>query len=130
MGVVSACAFSFMSKYLHQSCGPKPMTRVDINDNNQIFQQKLQTRITSFENTRMDISAFKNQESEVNEKLQVSQQDLYENMDIIQKHYQAINNSMKNIYEKEREAFMARSKFQEFVVWRQKLNVPGITPFS
>jgi hypothetical protein len=35
MGVVSACAFSFMSKYLHQSCGPKPMTRVDINDNNQ-----------------------------------------------------------------------------------------------
>jgi hypothetical protein len=35
MGVVYACAFSFMSKYLHQSCGPKPMTRVDINDNNQ-----------------------------------------------------------------------------------------------
>jgi hypothetical protein len=35
MGVVSACAFSFMSKYLHQSCGPKPMTRVDINDKNQ-----------------------------------------------------------------------------------------------
>jgi hypothetical protein len=35
MGVVSACAFSFMSKYLNQSCGPKPMTRVDINDNNQ-----------------------------------------------------------------------------------------------
>jgi hypothetical protein len=35
MGVVSACAFSFMSKYLHQSYGPKPMTRVDINDNNQ-----------------------------------------------------------------------------------------------
>jgi hypothetical protein len=35
MGVVSTCAFSFMSKYLHQSCGQKPMTRVDINDNNQ-----------------------------------------------------------------------------------------------
>jgi hypothetical protein len=35
MGVVYACAFSFMSKYLYQSCGPKPMTRVDINDNNQ-----------------------------------------------------------------------------------------------
>jgi hypothetical protein len=28
MGVVYACALSFMSKYLHQSCGPKPMTRV------------------------------------------------------------------------------------------------------
>jgi hypothetical protein len=35
MGVLYACAFSFMSKYLYQSCGPKPMTRVDINDNNQ-----------------------------------------------------------------------------------------------
>jgi hypothetical protein len=35
MGVVSVCAYSFMSKYLHQSCSPKPMTRVDINDNNQ-----------------------------------------------------------------------------------------------
>jgi hypothetical protein len=32
---VYSCAFSFMSKYLYQSCGPKPMTRVDINDNNQ-----------------------------------------------------------------------------------------------
>jgi hypothetical protein len=35
MGVVSACALSFMSKYLHQSCCPKPMTTVDINENNQ-----------------------------------------------------------------------------------------------
>jgi hypothetical protein len=35
MGVLYACALSFMFKYLHQSCGPKPMTRVDINDNNQ-----------------------------------------------------------------------------------------------
>jgi hypothetical protein len=35
MGFVYACALSFMSKYLYQSCGPKPMTRVDINDNNQ-----------------------------------------------------------------------------------------------
>jgi hypothetical protein len=35
MGVVSTCALSFMSKYLHQYWGPKPMTRVDINENNQ-----------------------------------------------------------------------------------------------
>jgi hypothetical protein len=25
---------------------------------------------------------------------------------------------------------MARSKFQEFIVWRQNLNVPGLAPFS
>jgi hypothetical protein len=45
MGVVYACALSFMSKYLYQSCGPKPMTRVDINDNNQssIFKHEIRT---------------------------------------------------------------------------------------
>jgi hypothetical protein len=43
MGVVYACALSFMSKYLYQSCGPKPMTRVDINDNNQ-SSNSLKTR--------------------------------------------------------------------------------------
>jgi len=55
---------------------------------------------------------------------------MYESLDAIQRHYQVINNSLKNIYEKEREYFMARSKFQEIIVWRQKLNVPGIAPFS
>jgi hypothetical protein len=40
MGVVYACALSFMSKYLYQSCGPKHMTRVDINDNNQSSNTK------------------------------------------------------------------------------------------
>jgi hypothetical protein len=25
---------------------------------------------------------------------------------------------------------MARSKFQEFIVWRKNLNVPGLAPFS
>jgi hypothetical protein len=30
-----------MSKYLYQSCGPKPMTRVDINDNNQSSNSSL-----------------------------------------------------------------------------------------
>jgi ribonuclease HI len=47
MGVVYACAFSFMSKYLYQSCGPKPMTRVDINDNNQSSNNKLEFEATN-----------------------------------------------------------------------------------
>jgi hypothetical protein len=37
---------------------------------------------------------------------------------------------LKNIYEKEKEAYTARSKFQELIVWRKKLNVPGIAHFS
>jgi hypothetical protein len=71
----------------------------------------------------MDISTFKKQTSKVNETFKIVQQDLYENIDIIQRHYQVINNSLKNIYEKERESYTTRSKFQEFIVWRQKLNV-------
>jgi ABC-type dipeptide/oligopeptide/nickel transport system ATPase subunit len=90
----------------------------------------LQARITTIESTIIDISSFKKQASEVNEKLQIVQQDLYESLDAIQKHYQVINNSLKIIYEKERESFMARSKFQEFIVWRKNLNVPGLAPFS
>jgi len=66
----------------------------------------------------------------VNEKLQIFQQDMYESLDAIQRHYQVINNYSKNIYEKERGYFMARSKFQEIIVWRKNLNVPGIAPFS
>ena len=51
-------------------------------------------------------------------------------MDIIQRHYQLINNYLKNIHEKDKEAYTTRSKFQEFIVWRQQINVPGIAPFS
>jgi hypothetical protein len=54
MGVVYACAFSFMSKYLCQSCGPKPMTRVDINDNNQSSNN-----IVSHEGVKVDPNKIK-----------------------------------------------------------------------
>jgi hypothetical protein len=40
----------------------------------------------------MDITAFKKQSTEINGKLETIQQDLYQNMDIIQRHYQVINN--------------------------------------
>jgi hypothetical protein len=65
---------------------------------------QLQARITTIESTVIDISAFKKQASEVNEKLQIVQQDLYESLDSIQKHYQVINNSLKIIDEKEKES--------------------------
>jgi hypothetical protein len=42
MVVVYAFALSFMSKYLYQYCSPKPMTRVDINDNNQSSNKYLE----------------------------------------------------------------------------------------
>jgi len=74
--------------------------------------------------------AFKEQASEINEKLEVAQEDLYQKVDTIQKCYQAINISLKIIYVKEKYACMARSKFREFNIWRQKSNILGLAPFS
>jgi hypothetical protein len=51
--VLYACALSFMSKYLYQSCGRKLMTRVNINDNNQssnrndLFYRHLESKTLS-----------------------------------------------------------------------------------
>ena len=89
----------------------------------------MQSRITSLKKTKTDNSAFQKQASEINEKLEAIQQDTYQKMDTIQKYYKAINNSLKSIYEKENDACMARSKFQEFIVCRQKANIPGLAPF-
>jgi hypothetical protein len=41
-----------------------------------------------------------------------------------------VNNLLKNIHEKEKEACVARSKFQEFMIWREKINIPRLAPFS
>ena len=105
------------------------MSNIVLSQRDKLIEQ-LQSRITLFENTGMDITAFKKQSTEINGKLETIQQDLYQNMDIIQKHYQVINNSLQNIHEKEKEAYTSSSKFQEFIVWRQKINVPGLAPFS
>jgi hypothetical protein len=51
-------------------------------------------------------------------------------LDVIQKHYQVINNSLHIIDDKEKESSMAGSKFQEFIVWRKNINVPRLAPFS
>jgi hypothetical protein len=51
-------------------------------------------------------------------------------VDTIQKYYQAINNSLKSIYMKEKDVSVARSKFQEFIIWRQKPISLVSPPFS
>jgi hypothetical protein len=78
----------------------------------------------------MYISSFKKKSFEVNENMETVQQDIYQNMDIIQRHYQVIDNSLNNNHEKEKESYTSKSKFQEFIIWRQKNNVPWIAHFS
>jgi hypothetical protein len=51
-------------------------------------------------------------------------------VDTIHKCYQTIKLSLKSIYVKEKDACATRSKFQEFIIWRHKANILGLTPFS
>jgi hypothetical protein len=73
--------------------------------------EQLQDKLALTENTTIDITPFKTQASEINEKMEVFQQELYQKVDDIQKCYQAIKLSLKSIYVKEKDACAARSKF-------------------
>jgi len=82
------------------------------------------------EGTSIDISAFKTQALEINEKLEAAQQELYLKVDAIQKWYHTVNLSLKDIYVKEKEAYSAQTKFQEVLILMQKDNVPDFPCFS
>ena len=63
------------------------------------------------EGTSIDILDYQNQALEINEKLEIAQHDLFSKVDAIQKCYQIVELSLKNIYIKEKEALSARYKF-------------------
>jgi hypothetical protein len=67
---------------------------------------------------------------EINEKLEDAEQDLFMKIDAIQKCYQAVDISLKDIYIKEREARSTRVKFQEAIILVQKDNVPDFPLLS
>jgi hypothetical protein len=90
----------------------------------------MQARPTLTENTTMDISAFKEKISEVNERLEVSKQELYLKVDVIHKCYQVVDLSLKDIYVKEKKAYSTRSKFQEVIIWKKRANTPGLPLLS
>jgi hypothetical protein len=70
----------------------------------------------------IDISAFRTQALEINEKLEFAEQELYLKVNAIQKCYQEVDISLKDICVKEIEACSAQSKFQEVLILMQKYN--------
>jgi hypothetical protein len=82
--------------------------------------KQLQTRLDLTEGTTIEISTFRSQALEVNEKLETTQQDLFMKVDAIQKYYQVVDLTLKDICIKEREARSARVKFQEASYWYQR----------
>jgi hypothetical protein len=92
--------------------------------------KQLQARLDLTEGTSVDISSFQTQALEINEKLEKAQQDLFMKVDAIQKCYQAVDLSLKDIYIKEREARSARVKFQEVVLLVPKDDVSDVPRLS
>jgi hypothetical protein len=86
--------------------------------------KKLQARLDLTEGTTVEILSFQTQTLEENEKQKMVQQDLFMKVDAIQKCYQAIDLSLKDIYIKEGESRSTRAKFQEAIILTQKDNVP------
>jgi hypothetical protein len=67
---------------------------------------------------------------EINGKPKFAQQELYLKVDAIQKCYQEIYLSLKDIYVKEKEARSTWYKFQEVLILMQKNSVPDFPHLS
>ena len=92
--------------------------------------RQLQARLEMIEGTSIEISAFQTQALEINERLEIAQQDLFLKVDSIQRWYQEIELSLKDIYVKEREAHSAWVRFQEAIILVHKDIVPDFTLLS
>jgi hypothetical protein len=104
---------------LHQS---SQTNRGLVTQGDELIKQ-LQARLDLTEGTSIDISAFQTQARELNEKMEITQEDLFLKVDAIQKCYQAVDLSLKDIYVKEIKAFSTRARFQEAIILVHQDNV-------
>jgi hypothetical protein len=66
------------------------------------------------------MAVFQAQALEVLEKLESTQQSLFAKVEAVQNHFRVVDQSLNNIFLKEREAIAARATFQEVVVASKK----------
>jgi hypothetical protein len=92
--------------------------------------KQLQDKLVLTEGTSLDILALQTQAMEINEKLENAHQDLFMKVEAIQNYYQTIDISLKDIYNKEREAHSSRVKFQEAVLLVPKDDVSEVPRLS
>jgi hypothetical protein len=90
----------------------------------------LKTQIKNVENEIIGILSFKKRTLEVNDLLQLSQDTFCESLESIQKTNIIINDYLQIIVDKEKELVNTTSKFQELMMWNQKINIPRITQFT
>jgi hypothetical protein len=89
--------------------------------------KQLQNKVSSTEKMVMDIEGFQAQASKVLKKLEIAQQILLAKVEIIQNHFQEVNQSLDNISFIEGEATTTRTTFQKSVVSSAREEVP-LTP--
>jgi hypothetical protein len=89
--------------------------------------KQLQNKVRFIEKMVMDIEVFQAQASEVLKKLDIAQQSLLAKVEIIQNHFQEVNQSLDNINFKEGEATAAWTTFQKEVVSSAREGVPIAT---
>jgi hypothetical protein len=92
--------------------------------------KQLQSRLNLTEGTSIKVSYFRTQALEVSENLEISQHDLFMKVEAIQKYYQVVELSLKDIYIKERESFLAQVKFQEAFLLVPKDDVSDVHHLS
>jgi hypothetical protein len=85
--------------------------------------KQLQAKINLTENTAVDMVSFQAQTIEAHEKLESTQESIFAKGEVVQNHYWVVNQSLNNIYLKEKEAIAARTTFQEAVVSSAKEEV-------
>jgi hypothetical protein len=78
--------------------------------------RQLQAKLSSTESMVVDITVFQAQALEVRKKLEEAQQSLLSKVEIIQNHFQVIDQALSNIVLREREAIVAQTTFQEAVI--------------
>jgi hypothetical protein len=92
--------------------------------------QQLQSKLISAENQAIDIDTFWYQATEIQQKVEIAQQGLLAKVEIIQNHFQTIDQVLKDISLREREAGVARIAFQEVVVATTKEGMVGSVRLS
>jgi hypothetical protein len=101
---------------IHQSA---QTSQAQVSQQEELIRQ-LQVKLNSAESQVIDIGIFQSQAIEIRKRVSVAQQDLLAKVEAIQNHCQTIDQALKDISLREREAGVARVAFQEAVIATMK----------
>jgi hypothetical protein len=97
---------------MHQSA---QISQTQVNQQEELIKQ-LQSKLNSTESQVIDITVFQTQAMEIRKKIEAAQQGLLSKVEIIQNHFQMIDQALNNITLRERGAKAARGVFQEAII--------------